>query len=106
MIVTEVNIVPVKPKDGLIGFASIVTDDSLFLNSIAIYTKLDGSYRLLYPTKITGERAINIFHPINRTASQIIEKAIFEKCKKVFERSNDDRHGENQHRTNDALKTN
>lgn len=102
MIVTEVNIVPIKPKDGLIGFATIVTDDSLYLNSIAIYTKRDGSYRLLYPTKITGERAINIFHPINRIASQKIEQAIFEKCKNVFERSNNDRHGENQHRINDA----
>lgn len=106
MIVTEVNIIPVKPKDGLIGFASIVTDDSLYLNSIAIYTRLDGSYRLLYPTKITGERAINLFHPINRIASRIIEKAIFEKCNKVFERSNDDRHSENQHRINDAIETN
>lgn len=106
MIVTEVNIVPVKPKDGLIGFASIVTDDSLYLNSIAIYTKLDGSYRLLYPTKITGERAINIFHPINRIASLKIEQAIFEKCKNVFERSNDDRYSENKHRINGAPKTN
>lgn len=92
MKVTEINIVPVKPRDGLIGFASIVIDNNLHLNSIAIYTKLDGTYRLLYPTKTLGGRAINIFHPINRATSQEIERAIFEKCNEVFERSNNDRY--------------
>ncbi|MDR3297928.1 MAG: SpoVG family protein [Candidatus Nomurabacteria bacterium] len=86
------NVAPVKPRDGLIGFASVVVEDSIYLNSIAIYTKLDGTYRLLYPTKTSGERTINIFHPINRATSQKIEEAIFKKCNEIFESSNDDRY--------------
>ena len=85
MNVTEVNITPVKPTDGLVAFASVVVDGSLYLGSIAIYTKLDGSYRLLYPTKTVGQRVLNIFHPINRLASKQIEEMIFKKCDEIFE---------------------
>lgn len=89
MSITEVNITPVKPVNGLVAFASVVVDEDLYLSSIAVYTKLDGSYRLLYPTKTVGQRLLNIFHPINRKASYAIEQAIFEKCNEIFE--NDDK---------------
>lgn len=93
MRVNEVNITPVKPANGLIGIASVVIDGNLYLNSIAIYTKLDGSYRLLYPTKLVGNNQLGLFYPINRKASKVIEAAVFKKCNEIFEgRSNDDRH--------------
>lgn len=90
MTITEVNVVPVKPKNGLVGFASLVVDGNIYLNSIAIYVKLDDSYRLLYPTKKTGMREMNVYHPINREASKFIEHAVFEKCFEIFESSNHD----------------
>lgn len=90
MTITEVNIVPVKPQNGLVGFASLVVDGNIYLNSIAIYVKLDGSYRLLYPTKKTGIRDMNIYHPINWEASKIIERAVFEQCFEIFESSDND----------------
>lgn len=89
MCITEVNIIPVKPQNGLIAFASVVINGSLYLSSIAVYTKLDGTYRLLYPTKKLGERLVNLFHPINHETSKQIEDAIFEKCYEIFEGSND-----------------
>lgn len=92
MVVSEVNITPVKPKNGLVGIASIVIDGNIYLNSIAIYTKLDGSYRLLYPTKLVGSRSLGLFYPINRRTSKAIEEAVFKKCSEMFEGSNDDRH--------------
>ena len=94
MVVNEVNITPVKPRDGLVAIASIVIDGSLYLNSIAVYTKRDGSYRLLYPTKIVGDRSLGLFYPINRKTSKVIEEAVFKKCKEVFEGSSDDRHNQ------------
>lgn len=87
MIISEVNIVPVKPSSGLVAFASIVVDGNLYLNSIAIYVRMDGSLRLLYPTKKTGERSMHIFHPINWEASKIIERAVFEKYNELLEKS-------------------
>jgi len=85
MKITEVQIIPIKPKDGLIAFASVVIDNNLYLGSIGIHTKLNGSgYRLTYPTKKVGNKNINIYHPINKMASKIIERAIIEKVKQIF----------------------
>lgn len=98
MNISEVNVTPVKPNNGLVAIASIVIDEAIYLNSIAVLTKLDGSYRLLYPTKHIGVRSMNIFHPINQSASRSMEKAIFEKCDQLFnERSNDDRYDKTNH---------
>ena len=89
LLITEVNVAPIKPQNGLVAFASVVLDDSVYLSSIAVYTRPDGSYRLLYPTKKLGERILNVFHPISREASKQIEAAIFKRCYEVFERSSD-----------------
>lgn len=88
MKITEINITPVKPQGGLVAFASIVMDENIYLGSIAVYTKTDGSYRLVYPTKIVGNRSINLFHPINRLSSKQIEDSIFKKCNEIFENEN------------------
>lgn len=98
MVVSEVNITPIKPDRGLIGFASVVIDSNIYLTSIAIYTKLDGSYRLLYPTKNIGNRSLGLFYPINRQSSKAIEQAVFKKCNEVFEGRNDDRHHQDSSR--------
>lgn len=93
MQVSEVNVTPVKPSNGLVAIASVVVNNSLYLNSIAVFTKLDGSYRLLYPTKLVGGRSMSIFHPINRETSRAIEEAIFGKCSELFsEGRSDDRY--------------
>ena len=104
MKITEVNVIPIKPRDGLIGFANLVVDNYIWLNSIAIYLSPNKTYRLLYPTKIAGSKSLNVFHPINRIASNEIEQAIFKKCKDIFERSNNDRYSQTQHHAVDALK--
>lgn len=99
MKVQEVSIAVVKPNNGLIGFASVVIDDGIYLSSIAIYTKLDGTYRILYPTKLLGNKSLGVFYPINRAAGKSIEQAIFKKCKEVFEGCNkNDRYNKAEYR--------
>jgi len=93
MRVSEIHITPVKPNNGLVGIASVVIDGNIYLNSIAIYTKLDGSHRLLYPKKIVGSNSLGLFYPINRIASKAIEDAVFKKCNEVF---SNDRHHKNK----------
>ena len=84
MQVTEVDIAFVKPKDGLIAFASVVLDDQIYLSGIAIHRKLVGSgYRLTYPTRKVGDAQFNLFHPIRRPIGLAIEQAIFAKLKDV-----------------------
>src|SRR5262249_32220336 len=85
MRVTEVDIAFVKPKNGLIAFASVVLDDQLYLSGIAVHSKLAGSgYRLTYPTRRVGETQFSLFHPIRRPVGLAIEHAIPEKLKNVL----------------------
>ena len=85
MIITEIQIIPIKPKNGLVAIASIVIDNSLYLGSVGIYTKLDGSgYRITYPTKKIGEKSFNIFHPINQETGEMIEQAIISEVAKIL----------------------
>jgi DNA-binding cell septation regulator SpoVG len=82
--ITELNIIPIKPDNGLIGFASVVLD-GLYLGSIGVYSRLDGSgYRITYPTKKVGGKDLNIYHPINRDLSQEIENAITRRARELF----------------------
>ena len=94
MTITEVQIVPIKAQNGLMGIASVVFDGSLFLGSIGIYTKRNGpGYRITYPTKSNSGRNFNIYHPIRREVSEAIEQAVLSKAEAVLnyqsQRSND-----------------
>lgn len=85
MKITEVELVFVKPHNGLIAFASCVIDNSIYLSNIAIHKKLNAEgYRLTYPNK----GPYTIFHPINKIASQEIELEIFNKLKNVMKKAN------------------
>ena len=76
---------PIKPKQGLVAFASIVIENSVYLGSIGVYTRLDGSgYRITYPTKKIGNKDINVYHPIDKGTSEMIEKAIINEAERIL----------------------
>ncbi|MDP2637545.1 MAG: septation protein SpoVG family protein [Candidatus Levybacteria bacterium] len=87
--ISEIQIIPIKPQNGLIGFASFVLDGNIYLGSIGIITRPEGGYRLVYPTKKVGLRNINIFHPINKEFANSIEKEVISKFEDVM---NNDRY--------------
>lgn len=88
MRITEIQIIPVKPRDGLVAFASVVFDNALYLGSIGVYTRLDvAGWRITYPTKKIGEKSINIYHPINKDASRAIERAILDKMRSIEQKA-------------------
>ena len=81
---TETHIIPVKPKNGLVAFASCVLNQDIYLSSIAVHKKLNGlGYRLTYPTKKVGNSDLNIYHPINKELSKAIEEAVFKQIEKL-----------------------
>lgn len=82
--ISEIQILPVKPNNGLIAFANCVLNQSLYLSSIAVHKKLNGlGYRLTYPTKKIGNNDLNIYHPVNKELSKAIEEAVFEQIEKL-----------------------
>lgn len=54
MKISEIQITPIKPQNGLVAFASCLINKGLYLGSIGILTRLEGGYRLTYPTKSVG----------------------------------------------------
>lgn len=85
--ISEIQIVPLKAKDGLVGFASCVLDGSIFLGNIAIHSclKNPGDFRLVYPSKkLSSEKKINIFHPIHKEAGGLLSKSIIGKFKELM----------------------
>lgn len=96
MQISEIQIIPVKPKDGLIAFASCVINNALYLGSIAIFTKHDGTFRLVFPTRKIGDLTINIFHPINKDAGSEIEEKIINHYEEVL-KGNNDRYNSTDH---------
>lgn len=85
MKITEIQITPIKTKDGLVAFASVIFNNCLYLGSVGVYTRLNGSgYRITYPTKRISDKNINIYHPINKETSKAIERAIISKAEKIL----------------------
>lgn len=85
MKITEIQIIPIKANNGLIAIGSIVFDNCLYLGSIGIHKKLyKDEYRITYPTKKISDKDINIYHPINKETSKLIELEIIKKLKEIF----------------------
>ena len=64
--INEVTLYPLRPTNkGLICFASCLLDNKLSLNSIAVYTRPDGSdYRILFPSKtLPNGKQVELFYP-------------------------------------------
>jgi len=93
IIISEIQFVPVKPQNGLVGFASFVLDEKYYVGSVAVYTRLNGiGYRLVYPTKKVGEKNVGVFYPINASAGKGIEEAVAEKVKGLFDGTLEENH--------------
>jgi DNA-binding cell septation regulator SpoVG len=85
MKVTNIKIKQVIPDKGHIGFISCVVDSWLFLNNIAVFTRLSDpeKIRLVFPEKKVGDKKINLFYPLTSEAYFELEKAIQEKLKQL-----------------------
>lgn len=85
MKISEVSIELVRPKDGLIGFASLIIEDDIYLGNIGIMKRLDQeSYRLLFPTRKVNDKSFNLFYPISKEMGQKLEDAVTKKLKEVL----------------------
>jgi stage V sporulation protein G len=74
--VSGIQIVPLKPQDGLVALASFIYDNAFYCGSVGIYTRPLGGYRLTYPTRKTLNGSLPIFHPINKEIASAVEHAV------------------------------
>jgi DNA-binding cell septation regulator SpoVG len=77
---SEIEITPVKPREGLLAFTSFVLNGAFYTGDIAIYSRPSGEgYRLVYPIRVLPNGAkVNIFHPIRKDVAQEIEERVSE----------------------------
>lgn len=85
MKISEINIIPIKPKDGLLGFTSFVIDDQFFIGHVGIHSTPNGDIRLLYPNRcLPNGKFISCFHPITKEAGLEITKNISHQYHVIF----------------------
>ena len=83
--ITKIELLPIKPQNGLIAFASVEIDDQFYVGSIGVHRKRDGAgYRITYPTRKVGEHNLTICHPTEPRLSKEIEQAICIKAEEVL----------------------
>ncbi len=85
--ISEIQVIPVKPKEGLVAFASCIVNQALYIGNIAIYTSpsTQEGFRLAYPIKILPNgKKIHCVHPINKEAGEAILKEIIRKLREVI----------------------
>lgn len=90
LFISEIQIIPIKPRNGLVAFASCIINDSFYLGNIAIYTSPSNpeGFRLVYPSKtLPNGKDINVFHPINKQSGRIISEAIIKKFKEIISKT-------------------
>ncbi|MBU0501635.1 MAG: septation protein SpoVG family protein [bacterium] len=91
IMISEIQIIPVRPQNGLIAFASFVLNQSFFVGNIAVYTKPDGlGCRLVYPEKILPNgKKLAIAYPITKMVGQAIASLVSEKYENLMMKSNE-----------------
>jgi hypothetical protein len=96
--ISQIQIIPVNANNGLVAFASFVLNESIYLSSVGVYTRLNNldQYRLVFPTKTLGNKEINVFYPISQKVgkyleievSKVLKNVINQKCDKDVRYSN------------------
>lgn len=83
MKIAEIQIIPIKPRDGLLAFACAVVADALYLGGIGIYTRPEGGYRLTFPTRKSGSNSFSVYHPISKQFAEQLTVAVIAKYEEV-----------------------
>ena len=86
--ISEIQILPVKPQNGLVAFCSFVINNQFYVGDVALYTRPDGwSYRLVYPVrKLANGKTVSCVHPIYKQIGEKIEQAVTSKYTELIPR--------------------
>lgn len=86
--VTEIQVVVIKPHDGLVAFASFILNQQFYIGNIAIYTSPSSKegFRLVFPNKkLASGQSVDCFHPISKEAEEAISSAVIKKYTELMD---------------------
>jgi len=82
--VTQVEIIPFRPKAGHLGFASCVINNQFYIGDIAIFSRPQGGIRLGFPVKkLANGTVLDICKPLNQEVEQQVEDAVAERYERL-----------------------
>lgn len=87
MVISNVQIVPIKPQNGLVAFCSVEVDHQFYIGNIGLYSSPSSpnGFRITFPTKkVASGRIIECFHPITKDAAKAINEAIINKYLEIM----------------------
>ena len=88
--VSDIQIFPVRPQNGLIAFVSCVINGAIYIGNIALFTSFTNplGFRLAYPNKrLPNGQDASCVHPITKEAGLAISEAIIEKYQQISTKS-------------------
>ncbi len=77
--ISEIQIVPIKPQNGLVGFATAIINEQFKIGNLAVYSapRSPLGFRLVFPQKkLASGQVVDCFHPITKEAEQQVTSAI------------------------------
>ena len=84
--ISDVQIVPFRPRDGHLGFASCVINNQFYLSDLAIFSRPNGGIRLGFPVKrLTNGSSLDIFKPLTPEVEVAMEAAVTAKYQSIME---------------------
>ncbi len=91
VIISNISLVPIRPTQGLLGFASCtisIGNWHFSIGDLSIRSRPDGGLRILYPQKtLINSVKINCFCPLDKETARAIEKPILEKFSELMTKS-------------------
>lgn len=83
--ISQVEIIPFRPRDGHLGFATLVINDSIWIGDLAIFSRTEGGVRIGFPKKkLQNGTIVDICKPVNQETENLIEQAILEKYESLL----------------------
>ncbi len=87
--ISEISLLPIKPRESLVAFASCVIDGWLYIGGIGLHTRPDGNgVRLLYPSKLLPNgKTISLVHPITQSAGERVTTTIADAYEELMQKT-------------------
>ncbi len=88
IVISEIQIIPISPQNGLVGFISAVINNQFYIGNIALYTSPSSpsGFRLVFPNrKLASGHVVDCFYPINKEAEQQVTSAIVTRYLELME---------------------
>ena len=96
--ISQIEIIPFRPKSGHLGFASCVINEQFYLGDIAIFSRPQGGIRLGFPVKkLANGMTVDICKPLNQGVEKAVEVAVLQRYEALMDCNGTEMESRNEH---------